>query len=90
MPKQKRSDVYVVNRAFVFGGRKVMRRGTLLSADDPAVAGNERNLSLTNDRVEQATAAPGEKRNTPQETRNTPTKAEQADETEEAEAEESE
>lgn len=76
-------EVFIVQRAFVVDGRRVLRRGTRLAASDPAVKGNERNLMAADQGlVEQATAAPGELRNTPQEPRNTPTKAELLEEAE--------
>ena len=79
----KNPDVYVVARAFVVDGRRVMRRGTRLAANDPAVKGNERNLIAADEGlgVEQATAAPGERRSIFR--RNTPTKAELLEQAEE-------
>ena len=78
-----KTDVYVVTRAFVVDGRRVMRRGTRLAGNDPAVKGNERNLIAADEglNVEQATAAPGERRGIFH--RKSPTKAELIEQAEE-------
>lgn len=68
MAKQK-SDVYIVRRSFSPDGRRVMRRGTRVLASDPTYKANRSMFVLADadlfDDIEQATAAPGEKRNAP-------------------------
>lgn len=66
----KQNDVYVARIAFSPDGRRVVRRGTRVLSNDPVYKANRERFvradaDLFDSDVEQATAAPGEKRNAP-------------------------
>lgn len=72
-----KNDIYVVMRPFVANGRTLVRRGTRMRGDDPRYTDDTRLMIRADDGfdgVEQATAAPGEKRNV-----STPAKKAKAD-----------
>ncbi len=52
----------MANRTFVVPPRRVIKRGDRLKSNDPAVKGRKEFFDPVDDVVEQATAAPGEKR----------------------------
>lgn len=68
MAKQPAQRQYVVARTSFWTGREVVHQGNVLPADSHLVKGREAMFSSLDDAVgvvEQATAAPGEKRVTP-------------------------
>lgn len=72
-----KNDIYVVQRPFVVNGRQLVRRGTRMRGDDVRFVDDDRLMIRADDGmgVEQATAAPGEKRNVAKSDKPEPTKA---------------
>lgn len=60
-----KKDIYVVRRPFVTNGRQLVRKGTRMLGSDARFTDDERLMVRADDgiEVEQATAAPGERRN---------------------------
>jgi hypothetical protein len=66
----KKSEVYVARQAFSPDGRSIVRRGTRVLSSDAIYKANRgyfhaADSDLRDNDIEQATAAPGEKRNAP-------------------------
>jgi len=72
-----KQDIYVARRPFVTNGRVLVRKGTRMRGDDVRFTDDTRLMIRADDgiEVEQATAAPGEKRNVSTPAKRTRTKA---------------
>jgi hypothetical protein len=57
-----KKDIYVVRRPYVTNGRTLVRKGTRMLGDDDRATDDERLMIRADDGIEQATAAPGERR----------------------------